>query len=413
MDLIVSAVSRRRLLRAGASLVSAAAMPSLLPSFARAAPAGVPPFGKRLTPPVLTPTPHYISCARPHRNNGVNLSKATLDTSSGKKTVIHNYGHSGAGITLSFGCASVAADLLAPILTQMQAGTPAVPPKVAVLGCGVIGLTVATELRKRWPQLPITIYASHKETDLTDITSFKAGGQFEPTGMAAEYHKPKSPGIETLFNYVKLSYAHIGAIPEAQQAAYGVERRWNYTLKEGSDGFDNGMPKGLVPPQIGHLPFPNLTEQGRAYYTWLVNPHILLPKLIADLKARNVAFVQRTFAKNEDWGQMPENVLMNCTGIGAAELFGGDRDVYPIRGQLAIFPNTGKTDYFFSGGCGHKVAYMFGRQDDIVVGGTWEPKVPIDARGRCEAGAGEHAECDEFVKTVGMIFKGQTASCHH
>src|SRR5262249_10326900 len=152
-----------------------------------------------------------------------------LDTSSGKKTVIHNYGHSGAGITLSFGCAVAAADLLAPVLAQMQAATPPVQPKVAVLGCGVIGLTVATELRKRWPQLPITIDASHKETDLTDITSFKAGGQFEPTGMAAEYQKAKSPGIETLFNYVKLSYAHIGAIPQAQWAAYGVARRWNYT----------------------------------------------------------------------------------------------------------------------------------------------------------------------------------------
>jgi 2-polyprenyl-6-methoxyphenol hydroxylase-like FAD-dependent oxidoreductase len=46
-----------------------------------------------------------------------------------------------------------------------------------VIGSGVIGLTVATELRRKWARLPITIYA--KDIDVRNTTSFKAGGQFE------------------------------------------------------------------------------------------------------------------------------------------------------------------------------------------------------------------------------------------
>ena len=58
-------------------------------------------------------------------------------------------------------------------------------PSVAVIGSGVIGLTVATELRRKWRHLPITIYA--KELDVRKTTSFMAGGQFAPSGICEEY----------------------------------------------------------------------------------------------------------------------------------------------------------------------------------------------------------------------------------
>ena len=53
----------------------------------------------------------------------------------------------------------------------------------------------------------------------------------------------------------------------------------------------------------------------------------------------------------------------------------------PTRGQLIILPNNNPAalNYFFSGGCGNDVAYMFARQNDIVIGGTWEDdKVETD-----------------------------------
>jgi glycine/D-amino acid oxidase-like deaminating enzyme len=400
------------MLRGGAALLGGLSVPAFArPVAAQAAPRlrG----GEILPTPDFTLPPRYVACARPHREGGVRLEQRDLQTSSGRKFLIHNYGHGGGGITLSFGCASVVADKVAAIQLQMR-GTN-VMPAVAVLGCGVIGLTVADELRRRWPNLRIRIYAPHKETDLAGLTSFKAGGQFEPSGVFREYldaHEHPLPTLPTLHDYLRRSNARIAALASGgNRQAYGIARRKNYTLREGSDGFDKGVPFDIVPrPLEGRLPFADLNEVGKEYTTWLVNPTILLPRLVADLKARGVAFRQRTFTPNEDWGAMQENILINCTGLGARELFGGDDNVKPIRGQLVILPNPRKLTYFFSGGCGDRVAYMFCRQNDIVVGGTWEVDTEQDDDGECKPS--DHAICDRFLRRVRTIFEGDTASCH-
>ena len=66
---------------------------------------------------------------RPHRPSGFVLRADKLDG----KTLIHNYGHGGSGMSLSWGTASMATDL-ALAHTERRA---------AVLGCGVVGLTSA------------------------------------------------------------------------------------------------------------------------------------------------------------------------------------------------------------------------------------------------------------------------------
>ena len=65
----------------------------------------------------------------------------------GAKLLVHNYGHGGAGITLSWGTASQAVDLIrgfspAPVARSRR---PA-PRRFAVIGCGVNGLSTAIML---------------------------------------------------------------------------------------------------------------------------------------------------------------------------------------------------------------------------------------------------------------------------
>ena len=66
---------------------------------------------------------------RPHRDGGFRLETAPLQG----KTLIHNYGHSGDGVSLSHGSAHIAAEMAHAASAR----------DTAVIGSGVMGLTTA------------------------------------------------------------------------------------------------------------------------------------------------------------------------------------------------------------------------------------------------------------------------------
>ena len=122
---------------------------------------------------------------RPYRPEGFKVEAERI----GEKLLVHNYGHGGAGITLSWGTASLAVDLLSepPAVAggsrrQRAARGYAKPRHFAVLGCGVNGLSTARLLQRRFQDGPgtVTIYAK----DLPpETTSNIAGGFWSPTSV--------------------------------------------------------------------------------------------------------------------------------------------------------------------------------------------------------------------------------------
>jgi D-amino-acid oxidase len=362
-------LERRRFLQGAVAAAGAAALPAF------AAPPRHLRNGEILPSPdfsLLRETAPHLIGIRPHRKGGVRLAleEQPLETSSGKKYVIHNYGHGGGGITLSWGCASVVTEMVDTLLARLQQSQAS--PSVAVLGTGVIGLTVATELRRKWPTLPLSIYA--KDLDVRSTTSFIAGGQFEPSGVFNEYRGAEKK--RALAMYLRRSRDRLVEIQNSgQRTLFGVAERKNYTLDHAIRAFDEFTPLDVVPlHRKGTLPFEKLNAIGREYTTWLMNPAILLPKLAADLAQASVQFKQRMFESKQDVMSLPENILINCTGYGAKKLF-GDENLVAQRGHLVILRKTlPKQFYFFSGGCANRaISYVFCRQDDIVVGGTVQP----------------------------------------
>jgi hypothetical protein len=55
--------------------------------------------------------------------------------------------------------------------------------------------------------------------------------------------------------------------------------------------YDYPTPLDVIPPyRFGTLPFKNLNTMGREYRTWLINPIILLPRPVAELKRSGLPF---------------------------------------------------------------------------------------------------------------------------
>ena len=354
---------------------------------------------------LLRPTNSYLIGIRPHREGGVclKLEEEPIPSRYGSKFLIHNYGHGGAGITLSFGCASVVADHVRTLTRDMRQRRTR--PSIAVIGSGVIGLTVATELRRRWRHLPITIYA--KELDVRKTTSFIAAGQFEPSGICEEYETEDEQKI--LADYLRRSRNRIVEIQNSSRRnLYGIALRRDYTLDHRNPAYDDCTPLDVVPQyRSGTLPFRRLNAIGREYRTWLINPTILLPQLVADLRRSAVRFRTREFKSKIEFAELRENIIVNCTGYGARALM-NDNDVIAKRGHLVVLRKTRpKQFYFFSGGCWNgRIMYVFCRHSDIVVGGTVQRGNDSDAFIEPDRGTFERV-----LINARAMFDGRLADC--
>src|SRR5207248_4599794 len=118
-------------------------------------------------PPVLVDRSRVIRTMaglRPYRRPGFVVRRDQL----GDKSLVHNYGHGGGGITLSWGSSRLATEL----------GLQGHSGPVAVLGSGVMGLSTARLVQEAG--FPVTIYTAALPPD---TTSNIAGGQFHPFGL--------------------------------------------------------------------------------------------------------------------------------------------------------------------------------------------------------------------------------------
>ena len=100
-------------------------------------------------------------CTRPFRAQGPRIEAERI----GRRTVVHNYGHGGAGWSLSWGSAALAVALAKQTDEK----------KIAVIGCGAIGLTTALVAQRAG--LRVRIYARER---LPEVPSAYATGVWSP-----------------------------------------------------------------------------------------------------------------------------------------------------------------------------------------------------------------------------------------
>ena len=291
----------------------------------------------------------------------------------GARYLVHNYGHGGAGITLSLGCAAQVKGLVAARVATTHDAT------AAVLGAGVMGLTTAAALADLG--LSVIVYTDRA---IDKTTSYKAGGQW---AVSIVEHQGKDQELAQI-----LRAAHAG-FTSLIGKGYGVVERPNYSSTE-TPGLELvlRLAPGLLPARknLRRMPFQGHTGRGFEYRTLLIEPPTFLPKLASDLRSRGVEFVDRHFASAADiWAAVPDNVIVNCTGLGAKKLF-NDNNLAPIRGQLAMLPAQWNLQYLYG-----QNGYMFPRSDHVVIGGTIENSYSETP---------DPAECKALVKHMAGLF---------
>ena len=303
---------------------------------------------------------------RPYRPEGFVVDAERV----GNKLLIHNYGHGGAGITLSWGTASLALDLAgdfpgARTPRPGRSSRPAARRRFAVLGCGVNGLSTALLLQRRFQDGPgtVTIYAK----DLPpETTSNIAGGFWYPTSA----YDPQAASTKFTEQFHLACRISNRAFQLLVGPEYGV--RWIDTVELYRDEASLGreLPGGndLYPQHEVHrdagryFGFP----YARQYSTMLIEPPVYLNALLRDFYIAGGKLVVKEFRDREEVMRLPEPVIFNCTGLGARALF-GDQKLSPVRGQLEVLLPQPEIDY-----CYLSSGYMFPRRDGIILGGTWD-----------------------------------------
>ena len=290
---------------------------------------------------------------RPFRPSGFVVRGERL----GEKVVIHNYGHGGGGITLSWGSAALAVRE-SPDLPDRRA---------AVLGCGVMGLSTARLLQAQGWQ--VTIYAK----DLPpNTTSDVAGGQWAPTSVFRP--NEASPAfLAQLVEAVRLSHE---AFSKLVGPDYGVSWRENYYLSQFPTRAEDYYYLDRWPelfPALAELspsehPFP--VPYVLRHLSLLIEPAIYLPRLMQEVRDAGGNIVVRELRDVTELLTLPEPVIFNCTGLGSRTLF-DDTELIPVRGQLVFMPADERVDYI-THGSGQGLLYMFPRADGILLGGTFE-----------------------------------------
>lgn len=300
---------------------------------------------------------------RPHRPTGFNVSAEKLDA----KTVIHNYGHGGAGHSLGWGTGLLAAEL-ALLHAERRA---------AVIGCGTVGLTAARQLQRRG--FDVTIYTRAVPPDTTSNMALAA---FTPTSglISAEV----TAAWTTQFQHaVEVSYRQLQLLAGRDYGISWIDS-FNTTDTPSAAGRDTNPNAGgagtnfrgsdmraLIPPNVeesvGRIvlgpdqhPFPS------RYAIWRrqmrIEPSIYLDALVRDFLVFGGRLVIRAFDTPRDLMALDEPIIVNCTGLGARTLFGDDT-MMPVKGQLTVLIPQPEVNY---------ACRTMPRSDGIALGTTQE-----------------------------------------
>jgi len=266
-------------------------------------------------------------CTRPFRAAGPRIEAERFD----HKTIVHNYGHGGAGWSLSWGSSTLAVRL------ARETGAR----EIGVIGCGALGLTSAILAQRAG--LSVRIYAKELPPD---VYSMRASGVWSPESRIcdADHADAFAERWEEMTRTSFRMYQTLLGLP-------GKPIEWidGYSLSDVPWDQTNTLApdeplylnlhvrvRDLTPRGVdlapGTHPFPQ--AYARRYTTMMFNIATYARMLLAEFREAGGTIVVREFREPRELMKLRERTLINATGYGARALF-KDESIVPVRGQTA------------------------------------------------------------------------------
>ena len=261
------------------------------------------------------------------------------------RTLVHHYGHGGSGWSLSWGSAQRA-------LALIQAAGAKPGERIAVIGCGAIGLTTARTAQQAGYR--VRLYAKDRPPR---VHSSAATGLWTPDSRIVTSEHASGAWTADWEAMARASF-------KVHQSYLGLPSgpvEWHDGYVVSDEGFDQPLPGYMAEPDYPELAsrIADLRPQGKPLaagehpfrtpharrFTQLVFNIPAYQRLLLDDFARDGGeLVQREFRAPREFARLPERVVVNCTGDGARKLL-ADASMTPVRGQTARLIPQPEVDY--------------------------------------------------------------------
>jgi glycine/D-amino acid oxidase-like deaminating enzyme len=330
-------------------------------------------------------------CLRPFRAAGPRLDVERV----GNTHVVHNYGHGGSGWSLSWGSSAVA----------VRKAMATSPREVAVIGCGVLGLTAAILAQRAGAK--VTIYAREL---LPQTPSARATGAWTPDSRIA-LAQAAPPEFATLWEEMartafKMHRDYLGLPGDPVEWAdfYSVvteDEPWNSSSasKQDLDFAEYHQRIADLVPKVRRLSPATAPFRAAAVYrseTMVFNISDYGHTLLNDFFIAGGQFKHANFHAPSQIAALGKSAVINCTGYGARALW-KDETITPVRGQIARLIPQPAVRY----GLSYRDVFVVPRRDGIVV----QAVEGGDMKGFGDADeAIDRAEADRAVTTLAELF---------
>jgi D-amino-acid oxidase len=228
--------------------------------------------------------------------------------------------------------------------------------EVIVLGAGVSGLTCGIRLLEKGFGVQIIAYSLPPDTTSDIAPAYWSPFRVYPEGRVLKWGKYS---YKEFINLSTKTGTGVSLIQLMELYDHEVANPWwERAVAECVRASQSEIPSGFKDAYLVEVPL----IETPVYMKYLV-------KRFSEMGGKIIKLDARVSSLGELYGE--KRIIVNCSGLGAYDVR-GDKDAYPIRGQIIRATNPGIRRCYHYESEGNGITYIVPRTGDCILGGTAE-----------------------------------------